>query len=144
MKQLAVAVSVCMTILIYVNAYAEEDNQKELDASILIRNLITSQMDILKMGDLGDEDECIITNPELENILRDFSRLYEGSNDRRAIARTIDTLIETLSQMYDADGNDSLSHIEVHEIAKLSQKSNAINMLICLSIAYVDVPRQTR
>ena len=114
---------------------------KEMAAIEFISILITIEMHVISMGESIDE-ECVTTNPGLEDSIREFSQIYEGGTDRTAIARTLDLLMWALFKICDNDEDNALSYEESSQMMSYSAHSNGIGILVCLSDAYRDTPRK--
>ena len=126
----------------------DEFTEKDLAAIEFVVNLITSetQLELVLMGDSIDGEcvsgECVVTNPELEESIREFSQTYERGIDRAAVARTLDVLMLALFRVCDDNEDNVLSQEELLQMTSYSMYNNGIRILSSLSDEYADTPRK--
>jgi hypothetical protein len=126
-----------------------QDQMRMRDAVTVI-NLIVLQYEnatLVPLQYLKDDllnRECHVMQPEIEKMIREFTRQYEGGTSRQHIARALDYFEKAVGVYADAIGNGdgNVTDGELTALSEQTQNNSGMFFLSCLFEGYKDVPRQ--
>jgi len=110
------------------------------DAVVVVQEIIAMEAPIILM--YQKDELCIFTSFPVEEVIRDYAQYYQGGTDRHAIARALDDLSVALSIIINIDTSQLITYDEIHDFVAQTSDSNGLDVLLCLVIAYEDVPRR--
>jgi len=120
----------------------------EIESAIVVRELVRlSSIKLIVLGEDGLEDipkQCRITNPQVEEIIREYAYNYKGGKTPMHIARALDDLMRTLDAIIDTTGDNDgiLSEEEKAYWKSVVTNRNSLFLLWCLHQGYKDVSRK--
>jgi hypothetical protein len=126
-------------------------DQLKMREAVTIINLIVVQYENATLlplkylkNDLLINQACYVTQPEIEKMIREFTRQYEGGISRQHIARALDYLEKAIGVYADAIGNSDgkVMESEMNALRQQTKNSNGLFFLCCLVDGYKDVPRK--